>query len=427
MQNPTILTLTATRSNNEIDVATNGLVIIPLATISLLLMGIWNIINRDVSRAIAVLTSLVGVLVMVYYVIFIQDYQEEGATFIAQMGPAFWGMAIAGVVMIAQILIPRPAPLDERFSLRRLASNQESIIILAIVLLIAVVGIISPRFVAERNVSDVVAGNAYIAIAAIGMAMVIITGNIDISVGSLVGLLAAISGTLVVNGWPVWVAWTVPILVGMVIQANIGFMVAYLRIPSIVVTLGMLSIIKGGLIIWTGGNRITGMPDAFFLAQMRPLGIPMPVYFMVVLTILAALWMRYSAMGRSFYAYGGNSEAARLSGISEKRVVMSVFIINGFFVGIASILYATQLNVIQATTPPALELTVITAAVVGGVSILGGTGTVIGAVLAALLVNFIRSSLIFIDISPNWTRAVQGLLILITVLADLIRRKRQRQ
>lgn len=425
----TVNVLLAERGNNELDIPTNGLVIIPLATISLLVMGLWNVLNKDVSRAVAALTVLVGVLILVYYVIFGQEYAElepDDIDYLSSMGVAFYAMLAGGIAMIAQIIIPRPKPLDPRFSLRRLAGNQESVIIVGIVLLIGIVGIASPRFVAERNVSDVIAGNAYIAIAAIGMTMVIITGNIDISVGSLVGVLASISGLLVTNGSPIWLAWLLPIFAGMLIEAGIGFLVAYMRIPSIVVTLGMLSILKGALIIGTGGDRIIGMPEEFFLAQMRPLGIPMPIYFMIILTILAQLWMRYSDMGRSFYAYGGNKEAARLSGISEKRVIMSAFILNGFFVGIASILYATQLNVIQATPPPALELTVITASVVGGVSILGGTGTVVGSTLATLLLNFIRSSLIFISISPFWLRAVQGVLILVTVLADLIRRRRQR-
>jgi ribose/xylose/arabinose/galactoside ABC-type transport system permease subunit len=180
------------------------------------------------------------------------------------------------------------------------------------------------------------------------------------------------------------------------------------------------------LIIWTNGERVTDMPETYFLSQVRPLGIPMPIVFMIVLTIIVALWMRYSQMGRSFYALGGNAEAARLSGLSEKRLLMNVFILNGVFAGIASVMYSTQFNIIQATPPPALELSIITSAVVGGVSILGGTGTVVGSTLATLLLNFIRSAMIFINVSPFWLKAVQGVLILVTVLADLIRRRRQR-
>jgi ribose/xylose/arabinose/galactoside ABC-type transport system permease subunit len=301
------------------------------------------------------------------------------------------------------------------------------VLFLSIVALFAIVGTINPRFLAERNLQSIFLGNAYIAVAAIGMSMVIISGNIDISVGSLIGVLATLSGTLAVSGYPIIVAWLAPLLVGALVTALMGFLVAYLRIPSIVVTLGMLSILKGGLISVTGGAWITHLPDGYALAQLRPLGLPMPSYFMLLRTIAAAVWMRYSATGRAIYAVGGNSEAARLSGISRERTIMKVFIIHGVFVGIASVLFATQLSVIQSTVPPNLELTIITASVVGGVSILGGTGTVIGATLAAILLSAIGSSLIFINLSPYWLRSVQGVLILLTVLADLMRRRRQRR
>ncbi len=318
-----------------------------------------------------------------------------------------------------------PAPTPRRRWVPRIALSQELVLFLAIVALFVVVGAINPRFVAERNLQSIFLGNAYIAVAAIGMSMVIISGNIDISVGSLIGVLATVSGTLAVAGVPIILSWIIPVLLSIAFTTTMGAMVAYLRIPSIVVSLGFLSILKGGLIVATGGAWINALPDGFQLAQMKPLGIPMPIYFMVILTIAAALWMRLSATGRSIYAVGGNAEAARLSGISRERTVVKVFAIHGFFVGIAALLYATQLAIIQSTVPPNLELTIITASVVGGVSILGGTGTVVGSTLAAVLLAAIGSSLIFINVSPYWLRAVQGVLILVTVLADMWRRMRQ--
>ncbi|MEM9951104.1 MAG: ABC transporter permease [Chloroflexota bacterium] len=420
----TIALLTESRSNNEFGVMTNGLVLMPISAGIIFLLGLWNLANHQVNRATSVLMSLMGIIMLEYFIVFGMDYFNEGSTYINSMGVGFWSLLLLAVVTVFQVVIPRPQPTRE-FRLRTLMSNQESAIIIALVLLLLIVGINNPRFLSTRNILDVIQGNAYIAVAAIGMSMVIVTGNIDISVGSLIGLLAIVSGRLVVGGAPIWVAWLAPLLVGAAIGALIGFIVAYLRVPSIVVTLGMFSILKGVLILWTNGQRVTDMPDGYLLAQMRPLGIGMPIWFMIILTVLAAIWMRYSAIGRSFYAVGGNAEAARLSGISEKRVVMQVFIINGIFVGIASVLYATQLSIIQATPPPALELFIITAAVVGGVSILGGKGTVIGATLAAILLNAIRSGMVFINVSPFWIQAVQGLLILVTVLIDLLRRREQ--
>jgi rhamnose transport system permease protein len=310
-------------------------------------------------------------------------------------------------------------------TLRRLFGSQEAVLLLAILLLFLVVGTINPRYVAERNLQSILLGNAYIAVAAIGMSMLIISGNIDISVGSLIGVLATISGSLAVAGYPIFVSWLVPLVASIVLMTVIGCVVAYLRIPSIVVTLGMLSILKGGLISATGGTWISNLPAGYHLAQMRLFSVPMPIWFMVVLTVGAAFWMRYSAAGRAIYAVGGNAEAARLSGISRERTIVMVFAIHGLFAGIAGVLFATQLSIIQSTVPPNLELSIITASVVGGVSILGGTGTVVGSTLAAVLMAAIGSSLIFVNISPYWLRAVQGALILLTVLADLMRRRRR--
>lgn len=304
-------------------------------------------------------------------------------------------------------------------------ASQEALLAIAVIGLAIVVGLDNPRFLATRNLSDVLLGNAYIAVAAVGMSMVIVSGNIDISVGALIGVLATVSGTLAVDGAPIIVTWLAPLVVGVLVMALQGVVIAYLRIPAIVVTLGMLSILKGGLISVTGGKWITDLPDSFHLADIELFGVvPMPVFLMIVATIVAALWMRYSALGRSIYAVGGNAEAARLCGISQPRTVVMVFALHGFFAGIATLLYATQLRVIQSTVPPNLELTIITAAVVGGVSILGGVGTVIGSTLAAVLIAEIASALVFINVSPYWIRAVQGVLILVTVIADILRRRR---
>ncbi|MBN9221358.1 MAG: ABC transporter permease, partial [Mesorhizobium sp.] len=292
----------------------------------------------------------------------------------------------------------------------------------AIIVLFCVVSLINPRFVSPENLTTIFAGNAYIAVAAIGMAMVIMTGHIDVSVGALIGVLATISGTLAVAGYPVWVALLAPVAVGIGVNFLVGVLVAYARIPSIVVTLGMLSILRGGLIGVTGGQWISNLPRDFLIAQLKPFGVPMPILFMVVLTILAAIWLRSSAFGRSIYAIGGNPEAARATGISIERRTVAVFMIHGAFAGLATILFATQLQVIQSTVPPNLELTIITATVIGGVSILGGTGTVIGSTLAAIFFATIGSALIFTNVSAYWLRAVIGLLILVTVLADMLRR-----
>ncbi len=316
---------------------------------------------------------------------------------------------------------------------RRLFGSQEGILLLLLMLLIIGVGLYNPRFVTERNLTDVFNANAYIAVAAIGISMIIITGNIDISVGAAIGVLVALSGTLAEQltaaGFPAPIvlgaAWIAPLFGGMIISGINGFFVAYLKIPAIVVTLGTFSILKGGLILVAGGSTISALPDGYSLAQQDLLGLPVPVWIMAVLTVVAFAWMRWSRTGRSQYAIGGNAEAARLSGIDTRRQLMVTFIVAGVFYGIAAVMFATQYNTLQTVVTPGLELQVITAAVVGGVSILGGIGTVIGSTLAAILIRTIGAALVFVDISPFWLKAILGVLILVTVLADVLRRRRQ--
>jgi ribose/xylose/arabinose/galactoside ABC-type transport system permease subunit len=316
---------------------------------------------------------------------------------------------------------------------RRMLGTQEGLLLVLLVALFIGVGLYNNQFLAWNNVSDLFNVNAYIAVAAIGMSMVIITGNIDISVGAAIGVLVTLSGYVALGladaGLPPILvnvaAWVVPVLGGMLIGAINGFFVAYLKIPAIVVTLGMFSILKGGLILVAGGNTLYNLPDGYSIAMEDFLGIPVPVWIMIVLTAVAFLWMRYSRTGRSQYAVGGNAEAARLSGLDTRRILMTTFILSGLFAGIASVMYATQFQTIQAVVTPGLELQVITASVVGGVSILGGVGTVIGSTLAAILIRFIGSALVFVNISPFWVKAILGILILVTVLSDVVRRRRQ--
>jgi len=306
----------------------------------------------------------------------------------------------------------------------RLAGWQQEFVLLgAVAVLLVTVGIVNPMFLGASNLSTIFAGNAYIAVAAIGMSMVIICGHIDVSVGALIGVLAMVSGTLAVHGAPPWIAWLVPVVIGAGVNAFVGMLVSVGGIPAIVVTLGMLSILKGGLITVTAGVWISNLPADFLVSQFRWWGIPSTIWIMVVLTTLAAAWLGSSALARTFYAIGSNPEAAQVAGIRPAPTVIAAFAIHGGFAGVAAVMFATQLQVIQSTVPTNLELTIIAAAVVGGVSILGGRGTVVGATLAAILFATINSSLIFLDVSAYWLRAVQGLLILGTVLADVARRR----
>jgi rhamnose transport system permease protein len=318
-------------------------------------------------------------------------------------------------------------PADSKASplgnLLRLLNQQETVLFVAFCVVFGWVGSVNHGFLEFSNFVDMLYNCSYIGVAAIGMTMIILCGHIDISIGAALGVCATVAGKLAVAGVPLAIVFPATILAGGIIGLVNGLLVAYGRIPAIVTTLGMASILKGSLILSTGGRWIYGLPPGFAISRTALLGIPVPIFTLILFGIVFALWLKYSAKGRELYAVGGNAEAARLSGISERQVTIQVFIMNGLLVGLAAILYATNFTAIQSNVAPGFELTVITAAVIGGVSILGGTGNVVGALLGALLLQTIGTALVFLHIRAEWFLTVQGSLILLTILLDVFRRR----
>jgi len=301
--------------------------------------------------------------------------------------------------------------------------QQESVLVIAFLLVLGGVTVMNRGFIAPTNLVDILYNSSYIGVAAVGMTMIILCGHIDISIGAALGLCATVAGKLAVAGVPLWIVFTATVLTGGVIGLMNGLLVAYCRIPAIVATLGMASILKGGLILSTGGIWIYGLPPGFGISRQLILGIPVPICALVLFGIVFSIWLKYSAAGRQIYAVGGNAEAARLSGIPVRNVTLGVFVLNGLLVGISAILYATNFTAIQSNVAPGFELTVITSAVIGGVSILGGTGTVIGALLGAVLLHTIGTAMVYLHIRAEWFQTVQGSLILLTILLDVFRRR----
>jgi len=296
---------------------------------------------------------------------------------------------------------------------------------LAIFLALLVTGlaVATPAFLEAQNLRDVLVNASFPAIAAIGMTMVIVSAEIDISIGSILAVVAVLTGNLALTGMPIPLVFLIGLLAGTLLGALNGALVAYARIPSIIVTLGALSFWRGLVIYLTQGAWIYNMPEAFHFAQRSWLGVPIPVWMMIVLIALAGLFMRYSPLGRQFYAVGGNRQAAMLAGIPIKRRVFLVFTLNGFFAAIAALIYASRFSVVQSNAGLGFEFQVITAVVVGGTSIMGGTGTIWGSFLGALLLAVIGTGMTFLKVSPYWLQTVQGSLILLAVVLDVVRRR----
>src|SRR6202051_260134 len=201
-----------------------------------------------------------------------------------------------------------------------LFNHQEAVLAVAFVLVLIGVTCLNPGFIAPGNLIDILYNSSYIAVAVVGMTMIILCGHIDISIGAAAGVCVSIAGKLATAGVPLWIVFPVTILTGGLIGLTNGALVAYGRIPAIVATLGMASILKGGLILVTGGKWIYGVPPGFSISRGAFLGIPNPICAMLLFGAAISFWLRYTAGGRRLYAVGGNAEAARLSGLSGRWV-----------------------------------------------------------------------------------------------------------
>ncbi|MFC3521904.1 ABC transporter permease [Streptomonospora nanhaiensis] len=306
---------------------------------------------------------------------------------------------------------------------RRVRQVRELGILLALVLLIAVTTAVNPGFLAAQSVRDLLLGATLLTILAVGQSLVLITRNVDLSVGSVMGLSAFAVGTLFVAfpGLPAPVVALAGVAVGTVCGVVNGVLVAAARVPALVVTLGTLYMFRGIDFWWASGRQINAadMPDGFLgLGRVTLLGVPLPAVVALLVVLAAGWYLRNYRSGRELYAVGSEPQAARLSGIPVDRRVFVPFVVNGALAGLAGVLYAARFGTLDATVGTGMELEVVAAAVVGGVAIFGGSGTVYGAALGALLLSTIDAALPMLRVDSFWQQAVVGLLILVSIGLD---------
>lgn len=295
-------------------------------------------------------------------------------------------------------------------------------IALLIVVVVLVTAVNNRHFVDANSVQQLLSGAALIALLGVGETLVIVTRNVDLSVGSVLGLSAYIIGDLFkYHHIPVWSGFAVGILVGAVCGALNGFIVTVMRVPSLVVTLGMLYVIRGVDGVIVSGDRIDpyAIPKAFTAVGYRNvLGIPWLAVIVAVVVAVVGYVMRSYRASRELYAIGSNPDAAALAGIPIERRVFSAFLISGTLAGLAGALFLALHTQIDNSGGLGYELTVVAAAVVGGVAIFGGSGTVVGAALGALLLNTINQALVASRISAFWNQAIAGALLLAAIAFD---------
>jgi rhamnose transport system permease protein len=305
--------------------------------------------------------------------------------------------------------------------------RRELSLALAIALFAAVLAAVAPSFFGVENLRDLLMANMPVLIVAIGMLLVILTGQIDISVGSQFAICSVIAGVTVKAGLHVIAAGAIAALAGAVMGALNGTLIARLKIPSIVVTLATMVALRDGLRWTTQGEWVQGLPPGFQWFGLSQ-SASQAVTIAVAVTLAAFVWwgLRHLAAGRAVYAIGSNPEGARLAGIEPARVLFAVFALTGALTGIAAGLNAIRFNQIPSNAGLGLELQVIAAVIVGGASVNGGRGTVAGTLLGVILLGMIGPALTFLGISAYWERALQGAIILAAVAIDALRARTEK-
>jgi rhamnose transport system permease protein len=306
-------------------------------------------------------------------------------------------------------------------ALKNLIKAREVPVFLALVLVIAVAGIANPSFLSASGARDILLGVAIVAILAVAQTFVIVMRHIDLSVGSLIGFTSFLIGDLYSQGYGLWVGLAAALLVGALVGAINGFLVAYLRLPSLVVTLGALYVVRGIFNDYAFGRTITAAmvpPEVAWIGLNRLVGIPVLFLIGLALVIVSGVIMRRVRAARDLYAIGSNPVAAELAGIPVARRVFTAFVINGSITGLAGAVMLGRFNAANANSGLALELIVIAACVVGGVTIAGGSGSVWGAFLGAILLQAITRTIGALGIPQFWQQAFNGALIILAIALD---------
>jgi ribose/xylose/arabinose/galactoside ABC-type transport system permease subunit len=316
--------------------------------------------------------------------------------------------------------------------IQRLMRVRELGLVLALLLIGAAIAVREPRFLQGANLEQVALSATLVCIVALGQALVIIARQIDLSVGAIVATSAFISAGWLEHhpdGSILFVLFLGCMIGGMLGVVN-AFLVAVFRIPAIVATLGTLAIYRGGLIVLAGGRQIsaTVLPDSYGeVARVHIAGVPLLVWLAVLLTVGFGLAARFTRTGRNLYAIGSSQESAVFAGISERRHIALVFILCGLLCGLVGVLWGARFGTVDAVLAPDLHFQAISAVVVGGVSIFGGSGSVYGAALGAIIFAVLQNGVQLLGINRFWLQAVTGAAILGTVIfySRLARRAEQ--
>lgn len=303
--------------------------------------------------------------------------------------------------------------------MKTLLKNRELSAFFAIVALFVVLVALNPAYFSLQTLAMIFASSQILCLLALGATLVMLTRNIDVSVGSTVGLCAIAVGVALNNGYGLATAIAFALAIGALAGAFNGLLVVGLRIPAIVATLGTLGLYRGIMLLWTGGKWIKGLPDSLkSLSEPAFIGVS-PLGWLVLALLLAGGWLlSRTAFGRDFYAVGDNLAAARQLGVAVNRTRMLAFTLNGMLAACAGIVFAAQIGFVPNQTGSGLEMKAIAACVLGGISLLGGTGTLLGAFLGAFFLTQIDTVLVLFRLPAWWNDFIAGLVLLGVLVLD---------
>ena len=294
--------------------------------------------------------------------------------------------------------------------------------VIALIILMAVITIINSNFLTANNLLNLLLQVTSNALIAFGMTFVILTGGIDLSVGSILALSSALTAGLLGSGMPVTLAILISLILGCILGMMNGLLISYGKLAPFIVTLATMTIFRGATLVYTNGNPITkGLSDTFlfqFLGQGYIVGIPFPVIIMFIVFIVLYVLLHKTAFGKSVYAIGGNEKAAYISGVKLNKVKIIIYSISGMMASISGLIIASRLSSAQPTAGASYEMDAIAAVVLGGTSLSGGKGRILGTLIGALIIGVLNNGLNIIGVSAFWQQVVKGVVILIAVLID---------
>ncbi|MCJ7693880.1 MAG: ABC transporter permease [Anaerolineaceae bacterium] len=310
-------------------------------------------------------------------------------------------------------------------SFNKIIKMQETGILLIIIVFAIVITLINPVFIAERNIANVLRSTGFTLLTTLGMTLVLISGGIDLSVGSVYALAGTVCAKCLLAGLPIWISILLGLISGFLVGLVNGLIIVKLNIPPLIVTLGMMYIARGIVYVTTQGVPVYPLPDQFKAIEHYNLfnSIPSVIVIALILAIIINIVLRNTPFGRAVFAVGGNWEAARISGIDDKKIKLAVYSLTSTLAALTGIMMASRLGSSQSTMGTGYEMTVISAAIIGGTSTYGGVGTILGSILGALFIEMLSNSLTLARISVFWQSVVIGVVLVMAVIIDTYRRK----